>query len=433
MSLSNVVRGKQAYKEVDPLMRVSVVQVASSWRDLREVTDRAEHYRAELAVLGAGKGIQFQWHDSQVSAMELAESDALLLLVLSGGTEQLGMSVIARWNGPVAILAHPGDNALAAAMEILALARSVGHAGIIVQGSRGWREEISLAVTLAKTYSSLRRAAIGSLGSRDIEVMSPWALEGAVREVWGPQLVHLPLGELVRYSREADADAAQEIASQMQAAAERVIEPDANSILGSARIYLGLRRIVEEYHLDAVAVNCFSLLTPLANTACYALARLNDEGVPATCEADIPSCLTMLFMWYLTSQPSFLANPSSIDLRTGTVVFTHCTIPTQMCSRFSLRSHYESNLGVGIAGEPEPGPVTVVRIGGKELRDVYAVGGQLIECGEREDLCRTQLAVKFGRPEDARILLSHPLGNHHMVVRGDWTRQINSYCDYFHS
>ncbi len=414
-------------------MRVSVVEVASSWRDLREVTDRAEHYRAELAVLGAGKGIRFQWHDSQVSAMELAESDALLLLVLSGGTEQLGMSVIARWNGPVAILAHPGDNALAAAMEILALARSVGHAGIIVQGSRGWREEISLAVTLAKTYSSLRRAAIGSLGSRDIEVMSPWALEGVVREVWGPQLVHLPLGELVRYSREADADAAQEIASQMQAAAERVIEPDANAILGSARIYLGLRRIVEEYHLDAVAVNCFSLLTPLANTACYALARLNDEGVPATCEADIPSCLTMLFMWYLTSQPSFLANPSSIDLRTGTVVFTHCTIPTKICSRFSLRSHYESNLGVGIAGEPEPGPVTVVRIGGKELRDVYAVGGQLIECGEREDLCRTQLAVKFGRPEDARILLSRPLGNHHMVVRGDWTRQINSYCDYFHS
>jgi len=414
-------------------MRVSVVEIASSWRDLREVTDRAEHYRAELAVLGAGKGIQFRWHDSRVSAMELAESDALLLLVLSGGTEQLGMSVVARWNGPVAILAHPGDNALAAAMEILALARSVGHAGIIVQGSRGWREEISLAVTLAKTHSSLRRAVIGSLGSRDIEVMSPWALEGAVREVWGPQLVHLPLGELVRYSREADVDAAQDIASQMQAAAERVIEPDAGAILGSARIYLGLRRIVEEYGLDAVAVNCFPLLTPLANTACYALARLNDEGVPATCEADIPSCLTMLFMWYLTSQPCFLANPSSIDLQTGTVVFVHCSIPPTMCARYSLRSHYESNLGVGITGELEPGPVTVVRIGGRELRDLYAVRGQLAGCGEREDLCRTQLAVKFDQPEDARILLSRPLGNHHMIVRGDWMHQINSYCDYFRS
>ncbi|MGI6132258.1 MAG: hypothetical protein ACOYES_10350 [Bacillota bacterium] len=414
-------------------MRVSVVEVASSWRDLREVTNRAEHYRAELAVLGAGKGIEFRWHDSRVSAMELAESDALLLLVLSGGTEQLGLSVIARWNGPVAILAHPGDNALASAMEILALARSVGHSGIIVQGSRGWREEISLAVTLAKTHSSLRRATIGSLGSRDIEVMSPWALEGAVREVWGPQLVHLPLGELVRYSREADAGAAHATASQMQAAAEAVVEPDANAMLGSAKIYLGLRRIVQEHHLDAVAVHCFALLTPLANTACYALARLNDEGVPATCEADVPSCLTMLFMRYLTSQPSFLANPSSVDLRTGTAVFAHCTIPPSMCSTYSLRSHYESDLGVGIAGELEPGPVTVVRIGGRELRDVYAVRGQLIECGEREDLCRTQLAVKFDRPEDARILLSRPLGNHHMVVRGDWTRQINAYCDYFHN
>ena len=412
-------------------MRVSVVEVASSWRDLREVTARAEHYRAELAVLGASRGIQFQWYDSRVSAMELAGSDALLLLVLSGGTEQLGLSVISRWNGPFAILAHPGDNALAAAMEILALGRSVGHSGIIVQGTRGWREEISLAVTLAKTHTSLRRAVIGSLGSRDIEVMAPWALERAVREVWGPQLVHLPLGELVRYSREADAGATQEIASQMQAAAERVIEPDVNAMLGSARIYLGLRRIVHDYHLDAVAVNCFFLLTPLANTACYALARLNDEGVPATCEADIPSCLTMLFMSYLTSQPSFLANPSSIDLRTGTAVFAHCTIPTKMCARYSLRSHYESNLGVGIAGELEPGPVTVVRIGGKELRDVYAVRGQLIGCGEREDLCRTQLAVKFDRPEDARTLLSRPLGNHHMVVGGDWTHQINAYCDYF--
>ncbi len=414
-------------------MLVSVVEVASSWRDLREVTGRAEHYRAELAVLGASKGIQFQWHDSRVSAMELAESDALLLLVLSGGTEQLGLSVIARWKGPVAILAHPGDNALAAAMEILSLARSVGHAGLIVQGSRGWREEIALAVTLAKTYSSLRRAVIGSLGSRDIEVMSPWALEGAVREVWGPQLVHLPMGELVRYSRESDAGAAQDVASQMQAAAERVIEPDADAMLGSARIYLGLRRIVEEYHLDAVAVNCFSLLTPLANTACYALARLNDEGVPATCEADVPACVTMLFMWYLTAQPSFLANPSSVDLATGTVVFVHCTIPPKMCARFSLRSHYESNLGVGIAGEPEPGPVTVVRIGGRELRDLYAVRGQLVECGEREDLCRTQLAVRFDRPEDARALLSRPLGNHHMIVRGDWTHQIDAYCGYFHN
>ena len=137
-------------------MRVSVVEVASSWRDLREVTGRAEHYRAELAVLGASKGIQFRWHDSRVSAMELAESDALLLLVLSGGTEQLGLSVIARWNGPVAILAHPADNALAAAMEILALARSVGHAGIIVQGSRG--SLISLAIRLAKTCYPRRRA-----------------------------------------------------------------------------------------------------------------------------------------------------------------------------------------------------------------------------------------------------------------------------------
>jgi len=50
-----------------------------------------------------------------------------------------------------------------------------------------------------------------------------------------------------------------------------------------------------------------------------------------------------------------------------------------------------------------------------------------------QDLCRTQLAVRFDRPEDARALLSRPLGNHHMIVRGDWTHQINAYCGYFHN
>ncbi len=412
-------------------MRVSVVEVASSWRDIREVTSRAGHYRAELAVLGASKGIDFRWHDPDVSATELAASDALLLLVLSGGTEQLGMSVISRWKGPLAILAHPGDNALAAAIEMLALARSTGHAGVIIQASPGWRDGVSLAFALAKTHASLRRATIGSLGSREVEIMTPWALEGAVSEVWGPQLVHLPLGQLVRYSREADMQAAQDIVDEMRAQAPRVVEPDARAMLGSARIYLGLKRIVEEHGLDAVAVHCFALLTPLANTGCYALARLNDEGVPATCEADIPSCLTMLFMRYLTSAPSFLANPSSIDLGSDTVVFAHCSIPPSMCATYSLRSHYESNLGVGIAGELEPGPVTVVRIGGKDLREIYAASGRLVECGDREDLCRTQLSVRFDRPEDARLLLSRPLGNHHMIVRGDWTHQINQYCSYF--
>ena len=39
--------------------------------------------------------------------------------------------------------------------------------------------------------------------------------------------------------------------------------------------------------------------------------------------------------------------------------------------------------------------------------------------------------IAFDRPEDARTLLSRPLGNHHMVVGGDWTHQINAYCDYF--
>jgi len=95
------------------------------------------------------------------------------------------------------------------------------------------------------------------------------------------------------------------------------VEPNEEDLHGAAAIYLALQEIVEEHGLDAVALKCFDLLPILKNTACFALAKLNEDGVVAACEGDIISALGMLLLRELTGQPSFLANPSTIDVEAG--------------------------------------------------------------------------------------------------------------------
>jgi L-fucose isomerase-like protein len=111
-------------------------------------------------------------------------------------------------------------------------------------------------------------------------------------------------------------------------------------------VYLALKEIAGAHGLDALALKCFDLLPVLQNTACFALAKLSKDGIVAACEGDIISALGMLLLWELTGEPSFLANPSMVDVEAGQITLAHCTIPRTMCSEHAVRSHFESGLGV---------------------------------------------------------------------------------------
>lgn len=84
---------------------------------------------------------------------------------------------------------------------------------------------------------------------------------------------------------------------------------------------------------------------------------------------------------------------------------------------YSLRSHFESGLGVGIQGSIPKGPVTLLRIGGARMDELWVAEGDLTDVGAQENLCRTQarIALSRGNVED---LLKAPLGNHIVMVRG---------------
>lgn len=93
-------------------------------------------------------------------------------------------------------------------------------------------------------------------------------------------------------------------------------------------------------------IRCFDLVKLLNITGCLSVSMLNDMGIPASCEGDLPSLVMMMISRYLTGQPSFMANPN--DFYKNKMILAHCTIPRNLTEKYVLKTHFESGIGVGI-------------------------------------------------------------------------------------
>jgi L-fucose isomerase-like protein len=192
-----------------------------------------------------------------------------------------------------------------------------------------------------------------------------------------------------------------------------------------------LKKIIQKYELNAVSVRCFDLVLDMQTTGCYALSKLNDDGLIAGCEGDLVSTLGMIWANAITDQTVWMANPAQIDEQNNTVLFAHCTVPTSMVQSYKLRSHYESGLGVGIEGEFSKGKVTLLRLGGKQLEKIWITSGEIVETSNSENLCRTQVTVKLHGSAKPSNLLNEPLGNHVLIMRGSYTKDMHNWWETF--
>lgn len=359
-----------------------------------------------------------------------------IILSLSGGIEgdvlacleqAQQSSYLKNANLPILVLANSHANSLPAALEILARLNQTGRSGRIIFMTAGYLDELQTACRVLETHNAFSRSRIGVIGTPSDWLVASTPEPQTVRSAWGPELIQIPIARLIElYHQTSDTDAAKEADSFAQNAVA-CVEPDSATLIGAVKIYLALQSIVAEYQLAALTIRCFDLLSSPKNTGCYALALLNSAGVTASCEGDIPALLTMMLIKGLSGQPAFMANPASINPLTGEMTVAHCTIPITMIQKYTIRSHFESGIGAAVQGDFPPGPVTIARIGGKDLTSLFVAEGQAATVtNPLETLCRTQVRLTIA-PEKARQMLEKPLGNHHILATGALREAIEFY------
>ena len=187
-----------------------------------------------------------------------------------------------------------------------------------------------------------------------------------------------------------------------------------------------VKSIVERENLQALGIKCFDLLELTNTTGCVAVSLLNDSGIPAGCEADIPATITMLILQTLTNTPSFMGNLCSIS--EDKILLAHCTVATRLVKSYILRNHFESGMGVSIQGALFHGPVTLAKID-PEFQKMVLAEGDITGSGlNYPGLCRTQVEVTLN---NARELLEKAVGNHLIVSPGKHKQILKEFCSYY--
>ena len=336
-----------------------------------------------------------------------------LIYVRTGGAESIFKALLpemlARGIERYYLLTSGKSNSLAASLEILSYLRQQGLRGEVLHGGDAYvAGRIRTLEAVQEARARLRDMRIGVIGQPSDWLIASQADPIALLDKFGLRMVEVPMEELlieIGRAQGEPAPAEQEMASKVR-----------DAYPGAVKIYNALKVLVERHQLDAFTLRCFDLLSTVGNTGCLALACFNSEGVPASCEGDVPALLSMMIAHALTGVTGFQANPARIDVRTGEMLFAHCTIPFNMVEDWQFDTHFESGIGVGIHGIFPAGPVTVFKVSG-DLKRHFVAEGDLLDNQYEDNLCRTQVNLRL-TPADARYFLTDPIGNHHIIFPG---------------
>lgn len=360
----------------------------------------------------------------------------LAVLVVTGGTERAILDLWRRRHNapgePLLLIAHPGNNSLPAALEVLARLQQDGSPGRIVylrspEDAAG-SAEIAAALHDVVVRRALGRARIGLVGAPSDWLVASSPDPTTVRAAWGPTVVPVGMEEVTRQIETGSDAAIEPQVRDLVAGAVETREPTSHDLVSAARIFFALQQVVADHNLDALTVRCFDFVQQLRTTGCYALARLSDEGVIAGCEGDLVSTVGMLWARELLGSTPWMANPARLDSDRNTLWLAHCTVPLSLVTDYRLRSHFESGLGVGIQGLLAAGPVTLLRIGGAAMNRVWLAEGELLRSGSSDTLCRTQAEIRLTRGGTVDDLLRTPLGNHLVLVVGHHLDRLRGWC-----
>ncbi|MBO4340020.1 MAG: hypothetical protein J5835_01130 [Bacteroidales bacterium] len=345
-----------------------------------------------------------------------------LIYVRTGGAEGIFKSLLpdmlAKGIGRFYLLTSGKSNSLAASLEILSFLRQQGLKGEVLHGSAQYlRHRISVIGKAADARKSLQGMRIGVIGQPSDWLISSHADAPSVMDRLGAKIVEVPMEDLLKEIPLAQASPAP--AEITMADNVRKAYP------GAVQIYNALKALVQKIDLGAFTLRCFDLLTAVGNTGCLALASFNSDGIPSSCEGDVPALLSMMISKALTGCTGFQANPSRIDVQEGKLLFAHCTIPFNMVGNWQYDTHFESGIGVGIHGEFPEGPVTVFKVSGK-LDSCFISQGELLYNQYEDNLCRTQIVIQIP-PQDAGYFLKDPIGNHHIIIPGHHRELIQEF------
>lgn len=341
------------------------------------------------------------------------ELDALkIFFIMSGGVEGEFAKLYQNYPSPFILLIDQKDNSLASALEIISFLKDRHLNYLLLDGEIDPHIALTQYLYFKDLKTQMGEDILGVIGEPSNWLIASKCDYKLIKNKFNLTVIDIPYEELINHIDEQyyDEELYKRFASFIK---------DQNELIQALKVHQALLKICEKYHLKGLTIRCFDLLKLKNVTSCLSLGLLNEKGIVASCEGDVPSMVTMYLIKKILNLPSFQANPSLISQ--NKIILAHCSVPFNMCSSYQLLTHFESNKSLAIKGEMFPGSYTIVKFNHDFsklfIKEVYQ-GHNL----NLPHLCRTQIALEG---DNLKLdLLNSGVANHMILVKGHYLKEL---------
>ncbi len=249
--------------------------------------------------------------------------------------------------------------------------------------------------------------------------------EAELKSRFGVDVERIALASLFAAAEAADGQRISQLRTKAATRLAGLADLDSKPVERSVRCYAALQDVADAHGLDGFAVRCWpETFTDYGCAMCGAMATLNEERIPASCEADMLGTVGSHLLQLLADGPTMLTDIVDFDMRDDTAVLWHCGLaPIDFCDpEFAPRATNHTNRGMPLLHEfpLKPGRITVARISQarSELKMVVGRGEMLRRA---MSFTGTSGVIRFdcGAEAARRTLLDAQLEHHLSIVYGD--------------
>jgi len=257
----------------------------------------------------------------------------------------------------------------------------------------------------------------------------------------GITLRHVPASTFIEeYNRTGETKQILAMADDYIHRARRRTGATRQDVINGVKSYYVAGKILESQGGDAITMDCLGALGGIkVSLPCIAWSRMNDDGIPAACEADYGAVASHIVVQYLFDRPGFQQDPVA-DTANNAIIGAHCSCPTRLNGfgqppePFDIRHHH---------GNRDAVPRTLWREG-QRVTSIDVLPGDekenrktkmLISAGTVIDNvsvppsggCVVSVRVKF---DGGQKVLSFP-GFHQIFFYGDYKQHLTEFCQLF--
>ena len=223
-------------------MKLNLITFASSLASRESIF--TDHHEL-LDAIGAKYDVRYIFPEELEGTLP---EGATMVLVGSGGVEEMVKANIDRLPPYVVLIADGLKNSLAASLEILSWMRQTDRNGRVLHGPTDFiMQGIDDYAVAYDTIAQLQGKRVGVIGHPSGWLIASGVDYEALRERWGVEMVDVPLDEVVKGYETVTDDEVQAITDEFITKAVGVKEPSRDEVVKAMRLYRSVKGIVERY------------------------------------------------------------------------------------------------------------------------------------------------------------------------------------------